>query len=88
MASCTDNDVGNDASLLPTNMVLADRLCKWLQCLLSKALVHKSPKARGPEVEMSDERDSLTGVSRKGGFTGGSQKGGSREPVNPLGSTC
>ena len=57
VASCPGNDVANDASLLPTNMALADRLCTWLQFLLSKALVHKSPKARGPEVEKSDERE-------------------------------
>ena len=46
------NDVANDASILPTNLALEDRLCTWLQCLLSKALVHKSPKAREPEVEV------------------------------------
>ena len=56
MVSCPGNNVANDASLLPTNMALADRLCTWLQCLLSKALVHKSPKARGPEVEKSNDR--------------------------------
>ena len=57
MASCPGNDVSNYASLLPTNIALADRLCTWLQCLLSKALVHKSPKARSQEVEKSDERN-------------------------------
>ena len=38
MASCPGNDVANDASLLPTHMSLTDRLCTWLQCLLSKEL--------------------------------------------------
>ena len=56
MASCPGNDVANDAALLPTNMAMADRLCTWLQCLPSQALLRKSPKARGPEVEKSDER--------------------------------
>ena len=56
MACCPGDDVANETSILPTDMALADSLCTWLQCMLSKALVHKSPKARGPEVEKSDER--------------------------------
>ena len=56
VASCPGNDVANDAALLPTNMAMVDRLCTWLQCLPSQALLRKSPKARGPEVEKSDER--------------------------------
>ena len=50
------DDVANDAALLPASMAMADRLCTWLQCLPSQALLRKSPKARGPEVEKSDER--------------------------------
>ena len=76
-------DLANDASLLPTNMALADRLCTWLECLLFYIMLEMT--ATGECVLIWGVHTFGKGggvhrwVHKKGGSQGVHEKGGSQK---------